>query len=94
MQGFRYFLTIVDDYSRYTWIIILHNKSEVRNHIINFFSFVENHFKTGVKTIRTNNGAEFAMSHFFLLLKGLFIKLHVLKRLNKMVLLKENISIF
>ena len=46
MKGFRYFLTIVDDYSRYTWVILLHNKSEVRQHIINFTVFVQNHFKT------------------------------------------------
>jgi len=65
MQGFRYFLTIVDDYSRYTWVILLHNKSEVRPHIINFTVFVQNHFKTNIKTIRTNNGVEFAMSNFY-----------------------------
>ena len=41
MQGFCYFLTIVDDYSRYTWVILLHNKSEVCQHIINFTVFDE-----------------------------------------------------
>ena len=65
MQGFRYFLTIVDDYSRYTWVILLHNKFEVRQHIINFTVFVQNHFKTNIKTIRTNNDVEFAMSNFY-----------------------------
>ena len=65
MQGFRYFLTIFDDYSRYTWVILLHNKSEVRQHIINFTVFVQNHFKTNIKTIRTDNGVEFAMSNFY-----------------------------
>jgi len=65
MQGFRYFLTIVDDYSHYTWIIMLHNKSELRNHIINFLVFIENSFKTTVKTIHTDNGASFSMFHFF-----------------------------
>jgi len=62
MQGFHYFLTIVDDYSRYTWVILLHNKSEVRQHIINFIVFIQNHFKTNIKTIHTDNGVEFAMS--------------------------------
>jgi len=57
MQGFRYFLTIVDDYS--------HNKSEVRQHIINFTVFIQNHFKTNIKTICTDNGVEFAMSIFY-----------------------------
>jgi len=65
MQGFRYFLTIVDDYSRYTWVILLHNKSEVHSHIINFTVFVQNHFQTNIKTIRIDNGVEFAMSSFY-----------------------------
>jgi len=65
MQCFRYFLTIVDDYSRYTWVILLHNKSEVRQHIINFAVFVQNHFKINIKTIRTDNGVEFSMSIFY-----------------------------
>jgi len=64
MQGFHYFLTIVDDYSRYTWVILLHNKSEVRQHITNFTVFVQNHFKTNIKTIRTDNGVDFDMSNF------------------------------
>jgi len=37
MDNFRYFFTIVDDFSRYTWTILLHAKSEVRTHLINFF---------------------------------------------------------
>ena len=65
MQGFRYFFTIVDDFSRYTWIILLHAKSEVRTHLINFFAYVENQFKTTIKCIRSDNGAEFAMKTFF-----------------------------
>ena len=65
MHGFRYVLTIVDDFSRYTWIIPMHTKSEVRNHIVNFTSYIENNFKTTIKTIRTNNGSEFSMTNFF-----------------------------
>jgi len=64
MQGFHYFLTIVDDYSCYTWVIMLHNKSEVRQHITNFTIFDQNNFKTNIKTIRTVNYVEFAMSNF------------------------------
>ena len=65
MHSFRYFLTIVDDFSRFTWVISLHTKSEVRNHIVNFIAYIENQFKTTVKIIRTDNGAEFAMKKFF-----------------------------
>jgi len=37
MHGFRYFLTIVDDFSRYTWVIPMCTKSEVTTHIVSFF---------------------------------------------------------
>ena len=62
---FRYFLTIVDDFSCYTWVIPMRTKSEVRNHISNFLSYVENHFQTTVKIIRSDNGVEFAMTNLF-----------------------------
>jgi len=65
MRGFRYFLTIVDDFSRYTWVILLHNKFEVHNHILKFIAYAENQFQTTVQIIRTDNGAEFAMKDFF-----------------------------
>jgi len=48
MQGFRYFLTIMNDFSRFTWTISLPNKSEVCNHIISFVAYIENHFKTTI----------------------------------------------
>ena len=40
-------------------------KSEVRTHVVSFLSYVENHFKTIVKVIRSNNGVEFAMTNLF-----------------------------
>jgi len=55
----------VDDFSRFTRVISLRTKSEVRNHIVNFIAYIENQFKTTIKTIRTDNGAEFAMKNFF-----------------------------
>jgi len=55
----------MDDFSLYTWIILLHNKSEVRNHILKFIAYAENQFQTTVQIIRTDNGIEFAMKDFF-----------------------------
>jgi len=37
VHGFWYFLTIVDDFSRYTWMIHMRTKSEVKTHIASFF---------------------------------------------------------
>jgi len=65
MQGFKYFLIVVDDYSHYTWVIMLHNKSEVINHIINSTHYVKTQFHTKIKTIQTNNGQEFSMYALF-----------------------------
>lgn len=36
IHGYSYFLTAVDDHSRYTWLTLLKYKSEVRHHIMNF----------------------------------------------------------
>jgi len=33
IRGHKYFLTIVDDFSRFTWIVLLKSKGEVRTHI-------------------------------------------------------------
>jgi len=49
MNGYRFFLTIVDDFSRYTWIFLMLNKFDVRANVIRFISYVQNQFKTSIK---------------------------------------------
>lgn len=51
MDGYRYYLVIVDDYTRYTWIFPLKLKSEVASVMCQFISFVERQFSTKIKTI-------------------------------------------
>jgi len=41
IHGHRYFLTIVDDHSRFLWTILLKNKSEVPSHIKNFIHLIQ-----------------------------------------------------
>ena len=65
MHGHRYFITIIDDFSHFTWIFSMQNKSEVRANVVSFISYVENHFQTKIKSIRTGNGVEFVMKEFF-----------------------------
>ena len=38
MHGHRYFLTIIDDFSRYTWTHLMHTKVETCQIIINFIA--------------------------------------------------------
>lgn len=64
-DGTRYFLTIVDDYSRSTWIYLLKAKSNTRPCIEAFCNLVETQFHTKVQTLRSDNGLEFHMTDFF-----------------------------
>jgi len=66
LNVYKYFLTIIDDYSRFTWFYLMHNKSETRMHLVNFINYAENQFNARVKIIRSDNGHEFAMKDFFM----------------------------
>lgn len=41
LDGFKYFLTIVDDFTRYTWIFLMTHKSETRLHIKNLITYCQ-----------------------------------------------------
>lgn len=68
-NGARFFLTIVDDFTRSTWVHLLNSKSETHSHIVSFFTLVETQFNTKIKTLRTDFGTEFNL-HSFLSSKG------------------------
>ncbi|XP_061373503.1 uncharacterized protein LOC133315841 [Gastrolobium bilobum] len=65
IHGYRYFLTLVDDFSKFTWVILMKTKSEVRTNIQNFVAYIETQFNTNLKTFRSDNGLEFIMPNFF-----------------------------
>ncbi|XP_019179910.1 PREDICTED: uncharacterized protein LOC109175115 [Ipomoea nil] len=64
LRGERYFLTLVDDYSRFTWLHLMKNKSEVREHLKRFHAMAFTQFGALIKTIWTDNGTEFNMADF------------------------------
>jgi len=57
-NGYKYFLTIVDDYSRGTWTFLLSTKSNAFPTLKSFFAMVERQFNTKVKCIRSDNALE------------------------------------
>ena len=64
--GARFFLTIVDDFTRCTWVFLMQHKSETQNLLKYFITFARTQFHASVKTIRVDNGAEFlSMQNFF-----------------------------
>ncbi|XP_060216768.1 uncharacterized protein LOC132644210 [Lycium barbarum] len=58
----RYFVTIVDDFSRYTWVFFITSKSNTIVVLRQFLTQVRNVFSTTVKTLRTDNRGEFFSS--------------------------------
>jgi transposase InsO family protein len=58
------FLTILDDYSRHVWIVMMKTKLEDSEKIKSFV-LVENQFEKKVKSIRSDNGPEFLMQEFY-----------------------------
>jgi len=43
-DGSRYFLTIVDDYSRATWVFLMQSKNQAYSHLKNFLALSKNQF--------------------------------------------------
>ena len=62
IDGYRYFLTIVDDCSRVTWIYLLKDKSSVTTVFPELLTFIETQFNTSVKAIRTDNVPELSFT--------------------------------
>ena len=58
-DGYKYFVTFVDDYSRITWLYLLKCKSEVMNVFKDFHKLVTTHFGCHIHTLRSDNGTEY-----------------------------------
>ena len=66
LSSAHYFLTIVDDYTRFTWIFLMKHKDEAQPLIKRFFSYVSTQFESHIKKFRSDNGGEFlSLQSFF-----------------------------
>ncbi|XP_074265248.1 uncharacterized protein LOC141587673 [Silene latifolia] len=70
----KYFLTLVDDNSRATWVYLMKLKSEVPQLLIQFYHFVQTQFEKNIKILRSDNALELTEreSKKFLLSKGIW----------------------
>ncbi|WVZ71103.1 LOW QUALITY PROTEIN: hypothetical protein U9M48_019724 [Paspalum notatum var. saurae] len=57
--GNNYGFVIVDDFSRYTWVYFLEDKTEVAHVFSKFAKRAQNEFNTSIMKIRSDNGREF-----------------------------------
>ena len=64
LRGYVYYVSLVDDYSRNTWIYFLKMKDEVFEKFKEFKSLVDNLFEKNIKILRWDNGGEFTSTEF------------------------------
>nr|GEX24653.1 hypothetical protein [Tanacetum cinerariifolium] len=62
MNKKSYFLVIIDDYSRFTWVFFLATKDETAPILKTFLTGLENQLSLKLKVIRSDNGTEFKNS--------------------------------
>ncbi|RWR74934.1 Integrase, catalytic core [Cinnamomum micranthum f. kanehirae] len=63
-SSFRYVMILVDDFSRFTWVYFLENKSEAFSKFVQFKEQVEKEFELQIKCLRTDNGGEYMSDQF------------------------------
>jgi hypothetical protein len=60
--GSKYCLAIVDDYSHFTWVFFLQEKSQTQDTLKEFLRRAQNEFGLRIKKIRIDNRTEFKNS--------------------------------
>lgn len=58
-NGIKFLFTLVDNHTRWTWIYLLHLKSDVRTVLKNFLVMVLTQFGKIIKVLRSDNGSKF-----------------------------------
>ncbi|GJY91129.1 retrovirus-related pol polyprotein from transposon TNT 1-94 [Tanacetum coccineum] len=91
INGKKYVLVIVDDYSRFTWTHFLRSKDETPKVLIDFLILVQRGLHAQVRTVQTNKGTEFLNKtlHAYFAQEGIEHQTSVLEHLNKTALLKD-----
>ena len=62
--GSRYFVIFVDDFSRYNWIHLFKNRSELYQIYLDFTKMVETQFSKPIKVFRPDNAQEYKAHEF------------------------------
>ena len=60
----KFFLTFIDEATKYTWVYFLKTKDEVFTKFQEWKVFVEKQFDRNLKIIRSDNGAEYISNVF------------------------------
>jgi hypothetical protein len=63
--GYKYYVSFVDDYSKFTWIYLLKFKSQVFQLVQEFKKFFERFFSRKIITMQTDWGGEYQKLNSF-----------------------------
>nr|GEY15156.1 retrovirus-related Pol polyprotein from transposon TNT 1-94 [Tanacetum cinerariifolium] len=59
INGIKYIMDIVDDFSRFIWVKFLHSKDEVSKFVIKFLKMIQVRLNATIHNIGIDNGTEF-----------------------------------
>ncbi|GAA0162981.1 hypothetical protein LIER_18960 [Lithospermum erythrorhizon] len=78
VSSFKYYVVFLDDYSRFAWVYLLKNKSEVFRKFVIFYSLVETQFNGKIKAFQCDGALEYVRLtafHDFLDDKGIHLRI-------------------
>ena len=64
INGYKYYIIFVNHFTRFTWMYLLTNKSEVYSKFILFHAMIKTQFSSTIKTLRSDGGGEFTSKSF------------------------------
>ena len=73
-NGYKYYVSFLDAYSRYTWICLLKTKSEVQQAFMQFKKQIELQLSCKIKVFQTDCGTEFSVLEPFLKSCGIIFR--------------------
>ncbi|KAI0500239.1 hypothetical protein KFK09_018448 [Dendrobium nobile] len=63
-NGYKYYVSFIDDHSKFTWVYPLRQKSEVFAKFLEFQHMLSRQFQAHIKIFRTDGGGEYINKHF------------------------------
>ncbi|CAL8157377.1 unnamed protein product [Prunus armeniaca] len=73
IEGFRYYVSFIDECTRFTWIFPMINKGEVYSIFVYFHAFLVTQFSATLRVFQSDGGGEYLSNKFkhYLLTKGI-----------------------
>ena len=69
IQGSFYYYILVDDYTRFKWVLFIQAKDQALKNFKTFLTFIATQFNTSIQAVCSDRGGEFLSSEFSKFLK-------------------------